>query len=252
MNIVTNIKVWQKIRNKLRDKSIGFVPTMGNLHAGHLSLCIKSKLENDITVVSIFVNPKQFNQIQDFEFYPRTLEQDKILLKLNHIDYLLLFDAESLYADQYQIQIIETELSQILEGKYRPGHFVGMLTIVLKFLNLVRAENAYFGEKDYQQYLLIKKMSESLFLPTNIIPCPTVRDKDGLAMSSRNSRLHSDQRHRAAFFPKLLQSPDTIEKITNKLIHYHFKIDYIIDQWHRRLGAVWIDDVRLIDNFLRR
>ncbi len=249
MNIVTEIKEWQAIRNQLSDQTIGFVPTMGNLHGGHISLCLKSKLENNITVASIFVNPTQFNQTQDFELYPRTLKQDKTLLKSNHIDYLLLFSPKSLYADQYQIQITETELSQILEGKYRPGHFIGMLTVVLKFLNLVQSTSAYFGEKDYQQFLLIRKMAESLFLKTKIIACPTIRDKDGLALSSRNSRLNAEKRERAVYFPKILQSQYTIEKIINQLIRYNFKVDYIADQWQRRLGAVWLDEIRLIDNF---
>ena len=161
MNIVSDLKEWQAIRNSISSKSIGFVPTMGNLHEGHRSLCEKAKLENDIAVVSIFVNPHQFNQITDFEKYPRTLEQDKALLTAEKIDYLLLPNADAIYADNYQYKITESKLSAKLEGEYRPGHFDGVLTIVLKLLNLVQPTQAYFGEKDYQQMLLIKEMAQS-------------------------------------------------------------------------------------------
>lgn len=251
MNIVSNLKEWQQIRKNLQNKAIGFVPTMGHLHAGHMSLCEQSKKENDITVVSIFVNPTQFNQTNDFDLYPRTLEQDKKMLAECGVDYLLLPDAQSIYPDQYQIQVSETELSKILEGEYRPGHFTGMLTIVLKLLNLAQATRAYFGEKDFQQLQLIKKMALALFLPTEIIACETLRAEDGLALSSRNSRLTSEQRDKAKLFPELLHSNLSPEKITQKLQELGFKVDYVVDQWQRRLGAVWIDDIRLIDNIAR-
>ncbi|TAK72359.1 MAG: pantoate--beta-alanine ligase [Gammaproteobacteria bacterium] len=248
MKIVTTINDWQIIRQQLTGKSIGFVPTMGHLHAGHISLCERSRVENDITVVSIFVNPTQFNQGSDFQLYPRTIEQDKSLLVSHQIDYLFLPDAESMYADHYEVQVTETALSHELEGEFRPGHFTGMLTVVLKLLNLVQAARAYFGEKDYQQLLLVKKMVAALFLPTEIIACETLRADDGLALSSRNSRLNAAQRQKAAHFPHLLQSDAAIEKIIAQLQALGFKVDYIADQWQRRLGAVWLDDVRLIDN----
>ncbi len=248
MNIVTNIKEWQVVRRKLANKTIGFVPTMGHLHLGHLSLCQRSMRENDITVVSIFVNPFQFNRISDFELYPSTLDQDKALLSSNHIDYLLLPDVQSLYHDNYQIQVTETELSKELEGQFRPGHFNGVLTVVLKLLNLVQPQRAYFGEKDYQQLLLVKKLVESLFLPVEIISCETIRAEDGLALSSRNSRLNSLQRQQAADFPKLLQNSGTSEEAAKQLDASGFKVDYVVDKWQRRLGAVWLDDIRLIDN----
>src|SRR3990167_1366893 len=200
MNTITEVKAWQQLRKTFANQTIGFVPTMGNLHAGHLSLCERSKRENDITVVSIFVNPHQFNEAQDFERYPRTIEQDQALLASHQIDYLLLPDAESMYADYYQIQVTESEISQELEGAFRPGHFTGMLTIVLKLLNLAQPTRAYFGEKDYQQLLLIKKMASALFLPVEIISCETIRAEDGLALSSRNSRLDTSQRKQAAQF----------------------------------------------------
>lgn len=248
MNIVTKIDDWLSIRKTISNQSIGFVHTMGNLHAGHMSLCEYSKQTNDITVAAIFINPAQFNETRDFELYPRTLEQDIDLLSEHHVDYLLLFDADEIYHDAYQIQVAETETSSMLEGKYRPGHFTGMLTIVLKFLNLVQPTRSYYGEKDYQQLLLIEKMVKALFLPIEIIGCPTIRAEDSLALSSRNNRLSSEQRKLATHFPVLLKSLLKTEEIVLKLQQLGFKVDYIEDKWQRRLGAVWLDDVRLIDN----
>ena len=248
MNIVTSVREWQQIRSQLTGMSIGFVPTMGHLHAGHLSLCYSSQKNNDITVVSIFVNPTQFNQNQDFECYPRTCSADEALLRAAHIDYLWMPRAEELYADGYQIQVRETELSEQLEGEHRPGHFTGMLTVVLKLLNLVQANHAYFGEKDYQQLLLIKKMANALFLPVKIVACPTVRAEDGVALSSRNSRLNVDQRQKSAHLPYILKNANTPQQAIEQLNQFGFNVDYVVDRWDRRLAAVWLDDVRLIDN----
>lgn len=249
MNIVTHLEAWKKIRKTLTGKTIGFVPTMGNLHAGHLSLCERSQQENDITVVSIFVNPTQFNQASDFKCYPRTVQQDIDLLT---VDYILLPTESELYADQYEMQLHETHLSLTLEGQHRPGHFTGMLTIVLKLLNLMQATRVYFGEKDYQQLLLVKKMVSALFIPTDIIGCETIRAADGLALSSRNSRLNAAQREKARFFPKLLKSDLSVTEIIQQLQALDFKVDYVTEQWQRRLGAVWIEDIRLIDNIILR
>jgi pantoate--beta-alanine ligase len=248
MNIVTKIEDWFAIRKQLTNQSIGLVHTMGNLHAGHMSLFQRSKQMNDVSVAAIFVNPTQFNQASDFERYPRTLENDIALLIEYQVDYLLLLDEKTLYPDQYHIQVSETETSAVLEGEYRPGHFTGMLTIVLKFLNIVQPTRSYYGEKDFQQLLLIKKMAKALFLPVEIIGCPTIRDEDELALSSRNSRLSPEQRKKAAYFPALLQSAASHEQIVSKLQSLGFKVDYIEEKWHRRLGAVWVDEVRLIDN----
>lgn len=248
MNIVTRISEWRQIRNNLVGKTIGFVPTMGHLHAGHLNLCTRAKNENDVTVVSIFVNPTQFNQASDFELYPRTLDQDCAMLKSQKVDYLFLPDAKEIYQDDYQVQVTENTISTELEGLHRPGHFNGMLTVVLKLLNIIQPLRSYFGEKDYQQVLLVKKMVNALCVPTEIIACETVRDKDGLALSSRNSRLSEVQREKAAHFPRLLHSDLQPDIITAQLQALGFKVDYIAEQWQRRLGAVWLDDVRLIDN----
>jgi pantoate--beta-alanine ligase len=247
MNIVTNIHDWINLRKTWLGKTIGFIPTMGHLHAGHISLCERARKENDITVVSIFVNPTQFNQASDFELYPRTIEQDKNQLA-GKVDYLFIPDAQSMYADNYQVQVAETTLATELEGEYRPGHFTGMLTVVMKLLNVVQATRAYFGEKDFQQLLLIKKMVSALFLPVQIVACETVRAEDGLALSSRNSRLSAEQREKASHFPRLLNSNLSTEKVIAELKTLGFKVDYVVDKWQRRLGAVWVDEIRLIDN----
>src|SRR3990167_9661252 len=189
MNIVTTFNEWQDIRQTLIGQSIGFVHTMGHLHQGHLSLCERSKKENKITVACIFVNPTQFNLTNDFQKYPRTFSNDGALLERAAVDYLIYPNKAEVYPDHYHIQITETTLSQTLEGAHRPGHFTGMLTVVLKLLQWVRPSRAYYGEKDYQQLLLIKKMASALFLQTKIVGCPTIRDHDQLALSSRNNRL---------------------------------------------------------------
>ena len=248
MNIVTKIDEWQAIRKSLSGKTIGFVPTMGNLHAGHVSLCERARRENAVTVVSIFVNPTQFNQASDFNNYPRTLDHDVSVLKQHAVDFVFVPDAASMYPDQYQVQVTETDLGNELEGEYRPGHFNGMLTVVIKLLNLVQAARAYFGEKDYQQFLLVKKMVDALFIPTDIIPCETVRAADGLALSSRNSRLNDAEREYAAHFPRLLHGMLSTDDIAAQLSALGFKVDYIAEKWGRRLGAVWLGDVRLLDN----
>lgn len=248
MNIVTNLAEWQSIRQNLNGRTIGFVATMGNLHAGHASLVRRANAENEIVVVSIFVNPTQFNQVSDFDKYPRTFAADCELLQSLHVDYLLAPSAEEMYPDRYQIHVSETELSRVLEGEFRPGYFAGMLTVVLKLLNLVQAGRAYFGEKDYQQLLLIQTMVAALFLPVQIIACSTIRADDQLALSSRNARLNPKQREKAARFAQTLQSPKACIEIRSELEAYGFSVEYIEERWQRRLGAVWLDGVRLIDN----
>lgn len=248
MNIVTKLNDWQAIRKKNSNKSIGFVHTMGHLHAGHLSLCSHSQAENDLTIVAIFVNAKQFNQIEDFIHYPRSLEEDIALLGEKKVDYLLLLDSETIYSDNYHIQIHDTsDLSKILEAEFRPGHFIGMLTVVLKYLNIVKPTRSYYGEKDYQQLLLIQKMALALFLETEIVGCPTIRATDGLALSSRNTRLSLEQRAKASHFPTILKLASSSEDAMNGLKSLGFKVDYVSDHWGRRLGAVHIGAVRLID-----
>lgn len=248
MNTVIDIPSFLDLRKTLQGKNIGFVPTMGNLHEGHLNLCRRAKSENEIVVASIFVNATQFNDAQDFDLYPRTLEQDKMLLESVGVDILFLPNHETLYPDNYEVQVTETSISTLLEGACRPGHFTGMLTVILKLLNIVAPTRAYFGKKDYQQYLLIDKMVRALFLPIDIIPCETVRSEDGLALSSRNTRLSSEQREKAVLFAKILKDGKNPEKISEALRAFGITVDYVSDTWGRRLAAVSIDGIRLIDN----
>lgn len=248
MRIVTELAEWQFIRKKISNKSIGFVHTMGHLHAGHLSLCAAAQQDNEVTVAAIFVNRAQFNQKEDFDNYPRSLVQDEALLLKQKIDYLLLLDAAVVYSDAYQIQVHDfSELSRELEAKYRPGHFIGMLTVVLKYLNIVKPTRSYYGEKDYQQLLLIKKMVQALFLEIEIIACPTIRAEDGLALSSRNTRLNVQQRNKAAYFPAILWQASTATSAFMQLEELGFEVDYVVDRWSKRLAAIYVDGVRLID-----
>lgn len=250
MTVFESLKDWQKLRasSSFGFRSVGFVPTMGALHDGHLSLIKKSKAENDRTLVSIFVNPTQFDDPQDFEKYPKTLKKDLALLEKAEVDYVLLPSQKEIYADKYRFKVEEDDMSQLLCGRVRPGHFQGVLTIVLKLLNLADAHRAYFGEKDYQQYLLIKEMANSFFLKTQIVPCPTIREGDGLALSSRNQRLTRAERMKASKFPEALMTAKSSRVATTKLEEEGFKVDYVEDFVGRRFGAVRLGNVRLIDN----
>ncbi|NQT63359.1 MAG: pantoate--beta-alanine ligase [Candidatus Marinimicrobia bacterium] len=249
MIIGNDVKQWQSIRRQDSvDTMLGFVPTMGALHQGHLSLVNRSLQENDKTVVSIFLNPTQFNDPKDLSGYPQTLEQDIAALETAGVDVLLLPDFEQVYPDNYRYKLIESEFSQQLCGASRPGHFDGVLTVVMKLLNIVQAHNAYFGEKDYQQYVLIKEMAEAFFLRTKIIACPTVREADGLAFSSRNARLATGERILAPFFHKTLTQDMSVDSLKAQLESYGFKVDYLEELSGRRYGAVYLGKVRLIDN----
>lgn len=246
--IFRTIQSWKEVRQTLHGISLGFVPTMGALHEGHLSLIRRSQSENQKTVVSIFVNPTQFNNPNDFSSYPRTESEDIEILKHAGVDFIFLPDPSEVYRDGYQFRVQETELSQKLCGKFRPGHFDGVLTVVLKLLNLAQATSAYFGEKDFQQYLLIKNMAETFFLSTKIVGLPTIREEDGLAMSSRNRLLTKEEREKAALLPELLDSKLRAETIAQKLKEVGFRVDYVEDHDGRRFGAIHIGKVRLIDN----
>ena len=167
MKVIHSMGEWQQCRSEISGH-VGFVPTMGNLHQGHLALYQQSIKDNDITVASIFINPTQFNNDDDFTHYPRTLEADLALLDKEGVDYCLLPTKEMLYPDGYTYRLTETKLSNEMEGEHRPGHFDGVLTIVLKLFNLVKPSKAYFGEKDFQQYQLIKGMVSALFLDISV------------------------------------------------------------------------------------
>ncbi|WP_440682305.1 pantoate--beta-alanine ligase [Cysteiniphilum halobium] len=250
MKIFNEITSWQATRQQIQsNKTLGIVMTMGTLHKGHLNLIKQSQQDNDYTLVSIFVNPAQFNNQSDFVNYPKTWQQDIDLLKAQGVDFLLSPQKEMLYPDNYNYLIKEKNLSPILCGASRLGHFEGVMTIVMKLLNIAQANNAYFGEKDYQQFQLIKGMAQAFFIPTNIIACPTVREEDGLAFSSRNLRLDTNARAKAGYFAKAIRQSNDIEQVRNALISNHITIDYLEDIEDRRFAAVIIDEVRLIDNF---
>ena len=231
----------------LLGQSVGFVPTMGALHAGHRSLLERARAENDRVVLSIFVNPSQFDDPADLDRYPRTLDAD-LGLAAGLADNVLVPDPREMYADGYRYRVSEHGLSGRLEGAHRPGHFDGVLTVVLKLLNLVRPDRAYFGEKDRQQLDLVEGMARALFLPVEIVPCPTVRDPDGVALSSRNRRLSPAARERAAAFPRILRGAAGAAEAAAALGNAGFGVDYVEDQGGVRLAAIRIEDVRLIDN----
>jgi pantoate--beta-alanine ligase len=194
--------VWQAQRRGAR---VGLVPTMGALHAGHLSLMDAARRECDFVVVSIFVNPTQFGPNEDFSRYPRSLEADLKLCGEVGVDVVFRPAVETMYPDGYATFVDVTGLANTLEGKFRPGHFRGVTTIVLKLLHVIPADLAFFGQKDYQQQAIIRRMCGELNLPVEIRVCPTVREPDGLALSSRNIYLSAEERRSALALPRSLQ-----------------------------------------------
>jgi pantoate--beta-alanine ligase len=230
------------------DRSVGLVPTMGGLHAGHQSLIRRCRAENDVCAVSLFVNPTQFNDKQDLASYPDTCEIDVAMCRAEGVDLLFTPDYDSLYPDGYRYQLVEIDISRLLCGADRPGHFEGVLSVVAKLLNLVRPQRAYFGEKDFQQLQLVKGMAAAFFIPVEIVPCPTVREADGLAMSTRNLNLSPAERRRAAEFPRLLASAGDADTVRAVLEEAGFEVDYVADFNGRRCAAVRLGAVRLIDN----
>ena len=205
MKILQTIEELQNVRKEIHS-SVGFVPTMGALHDGHISLIKQARQNNDIVIVSIFVNPTQFLAGEDLDKYPKKDEADKKICELCKVDYLFMPQITTMYQgdDEVLIKAPKTA-SYILEGKSRPGHFDGVLQIVLKLFNLVQPHNAYFGKKDAQQLTLISQMVKDLFLPINIIECEIVREADGLALSSRNVYLSKEQREEALKISKSLK-----------------------------------------------
>jgi pantoate--beta-alanine ligase len=206
MKILSSVRQTQKLALNLRSKKkvIGFVPTMGYLHEGHLSLIRITKKKSDVVFVSIFVNPLQFSPGEDFQRYPRNIERDKKLCRENGVDYIFCPEASEFYEEDYSTYVSVENITDILEGKIRPGHFKGVTTVVLKLFNAIMPHIAVFGQKDAQQAVVIKKMVKDLNLPINIIIGKTVREQDGLAMSSRNVYLNEEQRKDAAVLYKAL------------------------------------------------
>ena len=228
--------------------TVGFVPTMGALHEGHYSLIERARKGCETVVASIFVNPAQFNDPKDLEKYPRPLAEDLAGLERAGVDIVFLPQAQDMYADNYRFEVREKEFSKLLCGAHRPGHFEGVLTVVMKLFNLVRPDRAYFGEKDFQQLSLIKDMAEAFFMGVEIVPCPTLREADGLAMSSRNLRLSAKEREIAPRFPQVLKTAPSPQEAARELGRSGFRVDYVEDRLGRRFGAAFLGEVRLIDN----
>ena len=193
MQVVNNLQDLNKALYIETNKSIGFVPTMGALHDGHLSLVQRSKEKSDFTVVSIFINPTQFDNPNDFSNYPVNLEYDLSVLKKYNIDLVFIPEFKELYQQENTVNISLNGLDQVLEGSHRKGHFNGVLRVLNIFFKLIKPQYAFFGEKDYQQFLIVDLLAKNQFKNIEIILCPTRRLQTGLAMSSRNSRLNPDQ-----------------------------------------------------------
>lgn len=263
IKIHDDLMSWQKVRDAARTegKTIGFVPTMGALHEGHLSLLEKARRENDLVLLSIFVNPTQFDNPEDLAKYPAMPEKDIQLAKSVGCDHVILPNQTMMYPDAYRYRVSESSFSKVLCGAHRPGHFDGVLTVVLKLFNISGATRSYFGEKDFQQLELIREMARAFFVPMEIIGCPTRREADGLAMSSRNLRLTNDERAKAPLLAKILtetlREGASTEEARRKLEALGFKVDYVEDHTFgasaqtRRFGAVFLGQVRLIDNISR-
>ncbi|MFC1659727.1 pantoate--beta-alanine ligase [Pseudomonadota bacterium] len=252
VKVFYSLSEWIEFRNNSKEfenKSIGFVPTMGNLHDGHKSLMIRCVEENDIGILSIFTNPTQFQKKDDLENYPKTPNEDIKMAEKVGIQYVIIPKYDDIYPDDYAYKIVNTsDLASIMEGKTRPGFFDGILTVVLKLFMIVKPNKAYFGEKDYQQYLLVKGLSEAFFLNIDIIPCPIMRNDKGFALSSRNNRLNKEQTELALNFPKILRSSKNCEEAKSKLENWGIKVNYIEEYQGRRFGSIFIDNIILIDN----
>lgn len=253
MKIITTPADFIEWRNE-NQKSLGFVPTMGALHLGHEELLKNARTKNELVVLSIFVNPTQFNDKKDLQNYPKTWEQDLEIAKKNGVDVIFHPAFESIYPDNYSYILSENDKSKILCGASRPGHFDGVLTIVMKLLNIVKPNRAYFGEKDFQQLSLIRGMVEAFFMNVEIVPVPIVREFDGLALSSRNVHLSDEGRKIAPKIYEIIKNAKNIADAKQQLEDLGFKIDYLEEVWGRRLVAIFTNltktgnELRLIDN----
>ncbi len=259
---------------KVNKTKIGFVPTMGALHQGHISLVKRSVSENDINVVSIFVNPTQFNDKNDLANYPRMLDKDLRLLEENGCDFVFAPSDKEMYPETDSRKFAFGSIEEVMEGKHRPGHFNGVGQVVSKLFAIVPAQKAYFGEKDFQQVAIIRKLVELLKIPVEIISCPIFRENDGLAMSSRNMLLNETQRKNAPFIFQTLKASiekakrmnvqelkkwvvDTINSNPELDTEYYDIVDDLtlqsIESWNHKGGAVGciavrVGKIRLIDN----
>lgn len=227
---------------------VGFVPTMGALHAGHTTLIDRAAGECDAVIVSVYVNPTQFDNPEDLERYPQTLAADTALAERHGATLVFAPNYHEMYPDEFRYQVDETEFSRTLCGAHRPGHFTGVLTVVMKLLNIVEADIAYFGEKDFQQLQLIRGMADAFFLRTEIAGCAIVREKDGLALSSRNVNLDAASRAKAPLIFEQISGAASDAEIASTLEAAGFDVDYIESRQGRRFAAARLGPVRLIDN----
>jgi pantoate--beta-alanine ligase len=251
--VVSSVAEWRKEREGLRaaGRTVGFVPTMGALHRGHASLFAAARRENDAVLASVFVNPTQFDDAKDFERYPRTWERDCAMMDEAGVDWVFAPAPAEMYPNGTAYTVQEDDFSRELCGACRPGHFTGVLTVVMKLLQIAEAGRAYFGEKDFQQLEPIRGMVRAFFLRTEIIACPTVREGDGLAMSSRNERLSPAERALAPRFHAVLSGTAAPAAAKAELEREGFRVDYVEDRAGRRFGAVRLGGIRLIDNVAR-
>lgn len=276
MRLIRKIDEMRKyVRERKNKKLIGFVPTMGYLHEGHLSLIRKARRECDEVIVSIFVNPTQFGRGEDYHSYPRDLKRDIALSEKEKVDVIFAPSVEEMYPEGYSTFVqVEGRLSSVLEGASRPGHFRGVCTVLVKLFNIINPDISFFGEKDFQQALIVKKMVEDLNIDTRIVLLPTVREEDGLAMSSRNSYFNKEERKAAIIlYRSLKKAKEWIDqgernsfRIIQKMKDFIAKeplarIDYIaivdsksleeveqVERGNLIALAVYIGKVRLIDN----
>jgi len=279
IRVIHNVKELSDVIkfNKDKGNTIGFVPTMGALHEGHITLARKSKKENDLVIVSIFVNPTQFNEKKDLEKYTRDLDGDLLKLMPTEIDIVFAPTAAEVYPDGEQTgqDIDLAGLDNYMEGKFRPGHFKGVAQVVKRLLDIVAPDKLYMGQKDFQQFTIIDHMIKTLNIKTTLVVCPTIREENGLAMSSRNERLSKETREKAGIIYKTLQTikrnkskksiPELIESGLKKLNIPPFEPEYLtlVDGYKLTpvtninatdyvvaCVAVWADGVRLIDNII--
>jgi pantoate--beta-alanine ligase len=275
MLIIDSMKGMKSFSKETRSKgkTIGFVPTMGGLHQGHLSLVDRAESECDMVIVSIYVNPTQFSTSQEAVDYPRDLEKDLKYCRERRVDVVFTPSSSDMYPESFSTFVEVEELSGILCGVTNPTHFKGVSTIVLKLFNIIKPDRAYFGLKDYQQYVIVKKMGTDLNMDVSIIGCPTVREESGLAMSSRNQLLSEEGRERASVIFKSLTECKRLfqegiknsnilkEEIRKRIMKENVDLDYLeivdprtlmqVEKVSKKaivLIAVYVDGIRLIDN----
>lgn len=250
MQVCKTLNEWREVSAHYQS-SLGFVPTMGTLHAGHLALLERSKQENKHTVLSIFVNPTQFNKKEDYDFYPRQTAKDLQAAEAHGADIVLIPAEQEMYPDGNIMPITNhAPIGTVMEGEYRPGHFDGMLTVIMKFLHIVNPTTIYFGEKDYQQYELVRLMVKNYFMACRVCCVDTVREPSGLALSSRLARLDNAGMEKAQAFAAVFHEGknNPLDEIKQQLMQIPVNVEYIEKLNDRLYIAVDIDGVRLIDN----